>query len=177
MSQSETTKNKLIESAIKIFAQKGYWKTKVSDIVKDAGLAQGTFYLYFKNKQDCLKNILLILHEETINKIDFMVQENKSLLEIVIFFINRVFEFKEITKVFLFEALSSGDEFKNLYFEFKKNFRNIFRKFINSIELITIVMGVIREIIEHDILYEQKPKNEVIEKIDKIFKILNLKEV
>ncbi len=177
MSQSETTKNKLIESAIKIFAQKGYWKTKVSDIVKDAGHAQGTFYLYFKNKQDCLKKILLILHEETINKINFMVQENKSLLEIVIFFINRVFEFKEITKVFLFEALSSGDEFKILYFEFKKNFRNIFTKFINSTELITIVMGVVREIIEHDILYEQKAKNEVIEKIDKIFKILNLKEV
>ncbi len=174
MSQSELTKSRLIESAIKIFAKKGFWRTKVSDIVKSAGVAQGTFYLYFKNKEDCLKNILLILHKETINKIEIMVKQNNSLLEIVIFFINRVYQFKEITKVFLFEALSSGDEFKNLYFEFKKNFKNIFAKFIDSKELITIIIGTIHEIIEQDILFEQKSQNEVIDKINKIFEVLKI---
>ena len=59
MSQSLNTEEKLINSAIKIFAEKGFWKAKVSDIVNDAGVAQGTFYIYFESKNDCFKNLFL----------------------------------------------------------------------------------------------------------------------
>ncbi|WP_081418862.1 TetR/AcrR family transcriptional regulator [Paenibacillus sp. Leaf72] len=40
-----------MESALKRFALYGYHSTKVSDIVADAGVAQGTFYWYFKSKE------------------------------------------------------------------------------------------------------------------------------
>jgi AcrR family transcriptional regulator len=46
------TKDKIIEAALNRFSDKGLHATKVSDIVKEAGVAQGTFYLYFKNKDD-----------------------------------------------------------------------------------------------------------------------------
>ncbi len=44
-------RHRLFEAATSIFAQKGYHATRVSDIVKEGGVAQGTFYLYFTNKE------------------------------------------------------------------------------------------------------------------------------
>lgn len=51
------TKNALITSAIRMFQQKGFQKTRVSDIVSDAGVAQGTFYNYFRSKDDIFRDI------------------------------------------------------------------------------------------------------------------------
>ena len=44
------TKTKLVYAALAVFKKKGLEQTKVSDIVKQAGVAQGTFYLYFPSK-------------------------------------------------------------------------------------------------------------------------------
>ena len=46
------TKEQILEAARKIISLKGFAGARISDIVAKAGLAQGTFYLYFKNKQD-----------------------------------------------------------------------------------------------------------------------------
>jgi AcrR family transcriptional regulator len=46
------TRDKIIKSALKIFAQKGFYKTTVDDIARSTGVAKGTVYLYFKDKQD-----------------------------------------------------------------------------------------------------------------------------
>lgn len=43
-------KEKILQSAISVFSKKGLENTKVSDIVKEAGIAQGTFYIYFSSK-------------------------------------------------------------------------------------------------------------------------------
>jgi AcrR family transcriptional regulator len=58
MRENEQTKDKLIASALKIFTEKGFHQTKVSDIVKDAGFSQGTFYLYFMNKEVLFHSII-----------------------------------------------------------------------------------------------------------------------
>lgn len=50
--------NKIIESAIKIFAQVGYEGASVDAIVEDADVAKGTFYYYFKSKEDLLISII-----------------------------------------------------------------------------------------------------------------------
>jgi AcrR family transcriptional regulator len=42
----------ILASARKLFAEKGYDHTTVSEIVQDIGIAQGTFYLYFGTKKD-----------------------------------------------------------------------------------------------------------------------------
>ena len=45
---------RIIKAATKIFAKKGFFKAKVSDIAKEAQVADGTIYLYFENKDDIL---------------------------------------------------------------------------------------------------------------------------
>ncbi len=47
----------ILRSAIHIFARKGYFNSKVADIAGEAGVADGTVYLYFKSKDDILHSI------------------------------------------------------------------------------------------------------------------------
>jgi TetR/AcrR family transcriptional regulator, fatty acid metabolism regulator protein len=44
----------IIDAAIRVFARHGYYNSRVSDIAKEAGVASGTIYLYFKTKDDIL---------------------------------------------------------------------------------------------------------------------------
>ncbi len=44
----------ILEAAITIFAKNGFYQSTVSEIAKEAGVADGTIYLYFKNKDDIL---------------------------------------------------------------------------------------------------------------------------
>ncbi|MCP3951353.1 MAG: TetR/AcrR family transcriptional regulator [Desulfobacterales bacterium] len=46
----------ILEAAIKVFAQQGFHQATISQIAREAGVADGTIYLYFKNKEDILVN-------------------------------------------------------------------------------------------------------------------------
>ena len=50
----EARRAALVSAAAAVFAQRGVANTAVSDIVKAAGVAQGTFYLYFDAKEDAV---------------------------------------------------------------------------------------------------------------------------
>ncbi len=50
----------LLDTAFKLFTEKGIHNTSISDIVEQAGVAKGTFYLYFKDKYDI--NNKLVVH-------------------------------------------------------------------------------------------------------------------
>jgi len=43
-------RRRILEAAIGVFARKGYFTARISDIAGSAGVADGTIYLYFKNK-------------------------------------------------------------------------------------------------------------------------------
>lgn len=51
---------RIIEAATKVFAKKGFYQSKISEIAKEAKIADGTIYIYFENKDD----ILISLFEE-----------------------------------------------------------------------------------------------------------------
>ena len=55
---------KIISAAIKVFAKKGFFTARISDIAKEAKVADGTIYIYFNNKYD----ILLSIFEEEIGE-------------------------------------------------------------------------------------------------------------
>lgn len=64
-------RNLITEAAVEVFAEKGFRDARVSDIAKRAGVADGTIYLYFKNKED----ILLSIFEEKMDLLLGRLQE------------------------------------------------------------------------------------------------------
>ena len=63
---------RIIKAATKMFARKGFYKTRISEIAKEAKVADGTVYIYFENKDD----ILISLFEEQMKAVmDNMVEQ------------------------------------------------------------------------------------------------------
>ena len=50
-------RTRITEAAIEVFARKGFRQARVSDVAQRAGVADGTIYLYFKNKDDLLLSV------------------------------------------------------------------------------------------------------------------------
>ncbi len=87
-------KEKLLNAAYKLFGNVGFNKTSIQDIVNEAGVAKGTFYLYFKNKDD-IRNQLLSektseLFTHAIQKVDHSVL--KTFDQQLIFVIDHVID-------------------------------------------------------------------------------------
>lgn len=87
---------KIIRAATKVFAKKGFFNARISDIAKEAKVADGTIYLYFNNKFD----ILLSVFEQEIGKlIDQVValleKEDDPQAKLQIFITNHLEEMKK----------------------------------------------------------------------------------
>jgi AcrR family transcriptional regulator len=78
---------RLIRAAQEVIGQHGYAEASVSRIVERAGLAQGTFYLYFESRQDLFEQLLPEVGDEALSYIrdavkgtrGFMAMERKAL--------------------------------------------------------------------------------------------------
>lgn len=75
---AQDKKKLIIEAAAKVLLEKGIEKTKVSDIVKQASIAQGTFYLYFPSKLSVIPEIAKEIVEDMLTAIQRQVTENAS---------------------------------------------------------------------------------------------------
>jgi len=62
----------IIEAAIRVFARNGYYHSRVSDIAREAGIASGTIYLYFRTKDDIL---VTLFREKMAAWVEFVSRE------------------------------------------------------------------------------------------------------
>jgi TetR/AcrR family fatty acid metabolism transcriptional regulator len=64
-------RERILRAATKVFARKGFYATRVSEVAKAAGVADGTIYLYFKSKDDLLVSLFedrVVLLLETLER-------------------------------------------------------------------------------------------------------------
>ncbi|WP_141540249.1 TetR family transcriptional regulator [Bacillus cereus] len=86
-------KEKIVYAAIECFREKGIEKTKISDIVKSAGIAQGTFYLYFSSKLSVIPAIAEVMVEKMIGAVEEKVQNRSSFLDTFSKIVDAIFDF------------------------------------------------------------------------------------
>ena len=67
--KSTAKRQQILDSAVAVFAEKGFYNAKVTDIAHKAGVAHGTVYLYFQTKEDILIQIFEEKFEELVNYI------------------------------------------------------------------------------------------------------------
>src|SRR5688500_20153568 len=65
----------ILRAAISVFAHNGYFNSKVADIASEAGVADGTVYLYFKSKEDILHSIFDRSVEEALDAARNQIKE------------------------------------------------------------------------------------------------------
>lgn len=126
--------NKIIQAAIKVFARKGFYSARISDIAQEAKVADGTIYLYFNNKYD----ILISVFEEEIGKIILEVknltdQEHNPQKQLQIFAMQHmkmVKERKDLAEVLQMELRQSN--------KFMREYRNT--KFIEYVDIVSRII-------------------------------------
>ncbi|MBU2552274.1 MAG: TetR/AcrR family transcriptional regulator [Proteobacteria bacterium] len=50
----------IVQASVRVFAEQGYYNSRISDVVRTAGVAQGLFYYYFRSKEE----ILITIYQE-----------------------------------------------------------------------------------------------------------------
>lgn len=97
---------KLYDAAYDLFTSNGVHNTIIDDIVKKAGVAKGTFYLYCKDKYDLVDKIILkksaALFDSAMKAVtEKQKTEEMDFLESVIFFVDYLIEFFKKNKKLL----------------------------------------------------------------------------
>lgn len=75
------TKTRLLYSAISLFGQNGFHNVNVYEISRNANLSVGSFYLYFKSKDECLREIVKMIGDQTRHFISSNLPKNINRLE------------------------------------------------------------------------------------------------
>jgi TetR/AcrR family fatty acid metabolism transcriptional regulator len=134
--KSSDKHEKIIRAAVKVFAKKGFFSARISDIAKAAKVADGTIYLYFNNKFD----ILISVFDEEIGK--FIAQTKKL--------VDQEDTPQKKMEVFALKHLSMAKENKSLaeiiQMELRQSHKLIkeYRKTIFS-EYVDIISNIIRQ--------------------------------
>jgi AcrR family transcriptional regulator len=112
-------RKELKKAAIRVFAERGYHAAKVSEIVASAGVAQGTFYLYFESKQalfgeildDFLGMVTEAVSRWNLEELDSLAQLRNDLRSIGMALARVMHENAQLTRIFFNEALAVDPEF------------------------------------------------------------------
>ena len=71
-------RRRIIDAAVKVFAEKGFFGSKVSEIAETAGVADGTIYLYFKSKDDILISLFQEKMSEIVKQLQAILSEESD---------------------------------------------------------------------------------------------------
>ena len=164
-------KDSLLDAAFGLFMENGFHKTSISDIVNQAGVAKGTFYLYFTDKYD-LRN-KLISHKAIqvfSNAYNALLNtEIKTFEEQIIFIIDHILtQFQEDHSLvfFISKHLSWGIFRNNLIAGTDNNEQNVYLIFMNLLHasgydfkdpeiMIYMLIELVSGSIYNPLLYEQ----------------------
>jgi AcrR family transcriptional regulator len=98
------TKNTILNSALKLFAKKGFHGTSISDIAKDAGISKGLAYNYFESKSQLVDEIFEMGMQELVNS---MPEEDKF---------DSPYEELNLILEQIFKLVKANEEYWRLYF-------------------------------------------------------------
>ena len=119
----EERKKMVVRCAKAVFSQKGYYQASISDIIQRAGIARGTFYLYFQSKRDVFNSILDELAKDlegVIKRINLdpsasTLEQLRSILRSIIML---ALEDRDMTRIVLRRAGGLDSEFDGKLREF-----------------------------------------------------------
>ena len=165
----------ILRAAITVFAHNGYFNSKVADIAREAGVADGTVYLYFKSKEEILHSIFDRSVDEALTaarkQIKLLGDAREKLRRIALLHLERLGADRDLAVVFQVELRGSTkfmEEFSAAGFaEYLTLIRNtfeegqragVFRADLNPNVVAKIIFGALDEMATNWILSKRRYK-------------------
>ena len=165
----------ILRAAITVFAHNGYFNSKVADIAREAGVADGTVYLYFKSKEEILHSIFDRSVDEALGeakkKIESISDPREKLRQIAYLHLERLGADRDLAVVFQVELRGSTkfmEEFSAAGFAeylalIRSTFEegqqaNLFRQDLKATVVAKILFGALDEMATNWILSQRRYK-------------------
>ncbi len=108
MSKTDVKRERILESAIAVFSKDGYHNSKITKISELAGVAAGSIYLYFDNKEHLLEEIFVRAWTKLDDKLialtaDESINNSDKITQFVEFITELVYESKNLASMILHE--------------------------------------------------------------------------
>ena len=169
--KKEKKRNALLDTAFELFTVKGFSQTSITNIVQKAGVAKGTFYLYFKDKEDIRNQLIssrasLIFRDALLETNDIPIQNFEERVIAIIDHILDNFEQDHTLLVFISKHLSWGI-FKNaltaaptqdeisVYHQYTEFVNASGYRFVDEEMMIYMIIELVSGISYNTILFEQ----------------------
>lgn len=123
----ELRREQMLRAATQVFAAKGYHRASVSDIIETAGVARGTFYLYFEGKREIFAELVDVLTARLVNAMKLVDLSpgappwREQVRSNVIHIATILAEEKELTQILYNHALGLDEDFDKKIREFYDN--------------------------------------------------------
>ncbi len=158
--QPEERRRQLLEAATWVFARRGYRHTGISDIIARAGVARGTFYLYFESKHQIFLAVVSAFHDQVAEALDRMGAEALEQIEdageaaraegtraVIAASFKRWLEFfaahRDATTVVLREASSIDPRFEQGFLELRQSALDAFAARLRRLQALGLVNAVL----------------------------------
>jgi TetR/AcrR family transcriptional regulator, fatty acid metabolism regulator protein len=173
VSPANTKYETILRAAIKVFARSGFFNSKVADVAREAGVADGTVYLYFKNKDDILVSIFNHVMDEALGagrkRLEAAGEPREKLKRIVHAHLDRLGRDRDLAVVFQVELRSSTkfmeqfsatkvseylDMIRGVIEEGQR--KGVFRKSINTTIAAKVLFGALDEMATNWVLSHRR---------------------
>jgi len=171
----EARRAQILERALDVFAKQGYYRASVTDLVKAAGVARGTFYLYFDGKEAIFLELLeQLLTEFRSNIVGADTSPNAAPLAdqlaiIVASILNTLQNNRSLTRVIFREAVGVDEavelrlkEFYNELFAYIAGTLMLgqavgFTRAVETEIVATCILGSLRGIVQRYVVDKEEP--------------------
>ena len=127
---------KIIQAATRVFAEKGFYNAKVADVAREANVADGTIYLYFKNKDDLLisifENSMDTFTGEVQRRIESLQDPAEKLKQFIRLHLDIVRQNQDIAQVLQIELRQSSKFMKEYAATKFRDYLNIISKILEE---------------------------------------------
>ena len=124
--KADERKSQILDCSRKFFANKGYYETHVEDVIKEAKVGKGTFYRYFKNKEDLFISLLrkYVIEWRKAVFIDSMNEKKTNVFDFFKYLVSKSFKFfsenEDLCLIYLRVGPGINERFEELMEEFEK---------------------------------------------------------
>jgi len=176
-----SAREKLLESAKVLFSQKGYYATSVEDIVESAGFSKGTFYFYFKSKEELFKSLVEEMHLNIVKRLENFLERDlpleDALIEYAKVFLEDIYQNRHIAQIFLFQLVGTNEEFRKLYYTKVSHLREMLTKMVdraiqrgeinykNAENIVNLYAGFLRILVLEYVFREKEPDLERVKRL------------
>lgn len=138
------TRARIKAAAREVFAEKGYEKANVSDIVKAIGMAQGTFYYHFQDKKSILVEMLNEYFDQFRAVMSDWMRSEDAAPDVTYMFARRIaillYDNKDLTHIIMQEAHNADEDVRNLISGFNRFFYDQVRAGLD----LGVALGLVR---------------------------------